>query len=80
MFFSEYVVSPSESSSIEIESCLVISMCCGVLFSVAFCCGVLVVLGKVGGGITREAGYILSLLSARIEKRLDFREVGEVSV
>ena len=80
MSFAEYVVSPSESSSTEIESCLVISMCCGVLFSVTFCCVGLVVLGKVGGGMTREDGCVLSLLSARIEKRLDFREVREVLV
>ena len=80
MSFAEHVVSPSELSSTEIESCLVSSMCLGVLFSVACCWVVLVVLGDVGGGMTQEDGYILSLLSARIEKRLDFREVREVLV
>ncbi len=80
MSFAEYVVSPSESSSIEIESCLVSSMCRSVLFSVACCWVVLVVLGNVGGGMTREDGYVVSLLSARIEKRLDFREVREAFV
>ena len=54
--FPEDVVSPSELSSIEIESRLVMSM----LFSVACCWMVVVVLGDVGGCMAGEDGDVMS--------------------
>ena len=38
------------------------------------------VLGDVVGAMTSEDGDVVSVLSARMEKRLDFREVREVFV